>query len=162
LSAVVPLRTRRATIHLARKLAELVAPGDLVILSGDLGAGKTFFVRAMCRALGVAASIPITSPTFTLAHEHVGRLPIVHADVYRLNDPSELHELGLRAQRAQGALVMVEWGASHAEALGGDALEVELKEFPGAGRSAFLKANGERSAELLRNLCSEVGHVAAP
>lgn len=162
MTAVVPLPTRRATIHLARKLAERVAPGDLVVLSGDLGAGKTFFTRAMCRALGVPPSIPITSPTFTLVHEHAGRLPIVHADVYRLKDASELHELGLRARRAEGALLVVEWGGSYVEALGGDALEVELREFPGGGRSALLNATGDRSTDLLRSLCSEVGGAAAP
>src|SRR5262245_6629566 len=106
----VPLGTRRATVRLARRIAPALEAGDLLILKGDLGAGKTFFTRALCRALGVPASTRITSPTFTLVHEYEARLPIHHADAYRLADATDLAALGLREARAGGALVIVEWG----------------------------------------------------
>lgn len=144
----VSLPTRRATVRLARALAGALEPGDLVILRGDLGAGKTFLVRALCRALGVSGRVPITSPTFTLVHEHRGRLPIAHADAYRLRDAGELAELGLRERRGEGAVVLVEWGEPYIEELGGDALTVHLT-LEASGRAAQIEATGDRSRELL-------------
>jgi len=152
----LPLPTRRATIRLARRLAGLLQPGDLLILEGELGAGKTFFSRALCRALGVPHEVPVTSPTFTLVHEHAGRLPIVHADLYRLTDPEELVELGLRERRADGAVLLIEWGKPYLSALGGDALRVEIcvDEAGSLGgearRSARLTPTGARSEALAR------------
>jgi tRNA threonylcarbamoyladenosine biosynthesis protein TsaE len=146
----IPLPTRRATIHLAERLAPALRPGDLVVLEGDLGAGKTFFARALCRALGVPASIPVTSPTFTLVHELDGRLPIRHADLYRLEGPEELGPLGLREQRAEGAVLLVEWGTPHVAALGGDALVLSFHVSPAGDREARPRATGPRGEELAR------------
>ena len=79
------LRTRRDSRKLASAMARVLQPGDLVLLSGGLGAGKTFVTRAMARALGVTARV--TSPTFTLVHEHAtARGALVHADLYRLRE----------------------------------------------------------------------------
>src|SRR5687767_12206225 len=89
------LDTRRASRRLGELLASAARPGDLLVLEGDLGAGKTFLVRSIARALGVPSRKPVTSPTFTLVHEHAARIPIVHADLYRLADGDELVELGL-------------------------------------------------------------------
>jgi len=141
------LPTRRATIRLARTIAPALVTGDLLILKGDLGAGKTFFVRALCRALGVPARTAVTSPTFTLVHEHEARLPVLHADAYRLADASELAALGLREARANGAVLLVEWGEPYVSALGGDALVIAFSTPP--GRAAQLSATGPRSAALL-------------
>lgn len=143
----MPLGTRRATIQLARRIAPALVAGDLLILKGGLGAGKTFFTRALCRALGVPSNTRITSPTFTLVHEHEGRLPILHADAYRLEDASELAALGLREARAAGALLVVEWGEPYVAALGGDALIVDFSAPP--ARAAQLSATGPRSRALL-------------
>jgi tRNA threonylcarbamoyladenosine biosynthesis protein TsaE len=144
----IALPTRRATVKLARALAKALQPGDLVILRGDLGAGKTFLARALCRSLGVPASVSITSPTFTLVHEHRGRVPIAHADAYRLRGAGELTELGLRERRGEGAIVLVEWGEPYIEELGGDALVIHLSHGEG-GRTAQIQATGERSREVL-------------
>ena len=145
----IELPTRRRTIQLAQRLGRHLQAGDLLVLAGALGAGKTFFARALCRALGVPHDVPVTSPTFTLVHEYEGRLPIAHADLYRLREPGELVELGLPERRADGAVVVVEWGEPYLEALGGDGLVIELgisgrKE----GRTALLTATGPRSRAL--------------
>ena len=145
-----PLPSRRATIHLAQRLAPLLAAGDLVVLEGDLGTGKTFFTRALCRALGVLPSTPITSPTFTIVHEHDARLSVRHADLYRLRDDSELGPLGLREQRAEGALLIVEWGTPYIDALGGDALVVSFALSPSGERGASLRGTGLRGDALAR------------
>jgi len=155
---LVALPTRRATGRLAKAVAEVLGPSDLLILSGDLGAGKTFFTRALCRALGVPASEPITSPTFTLVHEHAGRaLPIAHADLYRVGDEEELYHLGLRERRGEGALLVVEWGAPFEEALGGDALRVTIELDASGERRARIEASGERGRALVKALHGAIG-----
>jgi len=115
------LRTRRDTRRLGVEIARALAPGDLVILSGDLGAGKTFLVRAVARALGVTSRV--TSPTFTLVQEYTTqRGTLAHVDLYRvLGDklPQELGRLGLRERRGEGAILLVEWGDAATEMLGG-------------------------------------------
>jgi tRNA threonylcarbamoyladenosine biosynthesis protein TsaE len=117
------LRTRHDTRKLGAALARVLCPGDLVILSGDLGAGKTFLVRALARALRVWQ--PVTSPTFILVQEYpTERAPLVHVDLYRLRGDGlvlndEVARLGLRERRGAGALVIVEWGEEAIEALGG-------------------------------------------
>jgi tRNA threonylcarbamoyladenosine biosynthesis protein TsaE len=98
-----------------------------VILTGDLGAGKTFFTRALGRALGVAHEERITSPTFALVHEYRARVPFAHADLYRLRDEDELVHLGLRDRRAEGLALIVEWGAPYEGALGGEAWSIRLE-----------------------------------
>jgi tRNA threonylcarbamoyladenosine biosynthesis protein TsaE len=151
--ATVELPTRRATIRLARRLAPLLAPSDFVVLSGDLGTGKTFFVRALCRALGVPPEVEVTSPTFTLVHELGARLPIVHADAYRLRDEAELLALGLREARSEGALLLLEWGAPYVDVLGGDALIIALTHLGlSSSRQATLDAVGPRGEALLAAL----------
>ena len=139
---VRPLRTRRDTRRLGRAVALAVAPGDLVTLSGPVGAGKTFLFRAMARAMGVEE--PVTSPTFTLIQEYeTSRGSLVHADLYRLlGDPSklsvEIARLGLRERRIEGALVVVEWADEGLDALGGPA-ELAIR---------MMSSASERAADL--------------
>lgn len=154
MTSAFELPTRRATIHFARALASCLSPGDLVILSGDLGAGKTFFTRALARALGVPRDEQVTSPTFTLVHELEGRVPIAHADVYRLRDEDDLLSLGLRERRGEGAVVVVEWGEPYLDSLGGDAIVITF-EHAERGRRALVRAvgpRGEAIASALRGI----------
>jgi tRNA threonylcarbamoyladenosine biosynthesis protein TsaE len=143
------LSTRRDTLALGRRIARVLTPGDLVVLSGPLGSGKTFLTRAICRALGLPPSIRVPSPTFTLVHEHPTNPPLSHADLYRLETPADVRALGLDAQRDDGRVLVVEWGAPYVELLGGDALVVELALAP---RRALLTATGERSRAMLELL----------
>ncbi|MDB4935167.1 MAG: hypothetical protein JWP87_2139 [Labilithrix sp.] len=141
------LASRRDTTRLGVRIAAAVAPGDLVLLAGDLGAGKTFLARAVARALGVPTEIAIASPTFTLVQEYATpRGVLLHADLYRLRESdddaktsTEIRRLGLAERRAEGAIVLVEWGEGFARDLGGDpALEVILR-IEGDGRVATLR-----------------------
>jgi tRNA threonylcarbamoyl adenosine modification protein YjeE len=90
------LADEMATAHLMADLALLVSPGDVITLSGDLGAGKTAAARAMIRYLASDDTLEVPSPTFTLAQAYdLPPFPLVHADLYRVSDPSELEEIGL-------------------------------------------------------------------
>jgi tRNA threonylcarbamoyladenosine biosynthesis protein TsaE len=124
----VPLAARTASVDETRKLAaalaELIQPGDLVVLAGDLGAGKTAFVQGFGRGLDVTE--PITSPTFTLAQQYEGRLLVHHLDVYRLEQMGEVAELGLSELLDDGGVTLIEWGDAIAPLLPGDYLEVRL------------------------------------
>ena len=112
------------TGELARCVAALVDPGDVLLLVGELGAGKTTFAKAFGRALGV--DDPMTSPTFTLAREYQGRLRLFHLDVYRLEHLSEVMDLDLPDLLDAGGVVLVEWGDAIAPALPADYLEIRL------------------------------------
>jgi tRNA threonylcarbamoyladenosine biosynthesis protein TsaE len=117
------------TRALAAALAPLAKPGDLVLLAGDLGAGKTAFVQGFARGLGILE--PVTSPAFVLARSYHGRLPLLHLDVYRLEHLQELHDLGISELLDDGAVMVIEWGDVVASALPADFLEVRMS--PGDG-----------------------------
>lgn len=150
-STSLPLPTRRSTQQLARALARALQPGDAVILNGALGAGKTFLVRALCRALGLPPSVRVVSPTFTLVRELPTTPPIAHADLYRLTGPDDARDLGLLELRQRGMVLLVEWGERYAEALGPDRLTLEISLGP---RRASLHAAGARSEALRAALLS--------
>ena len=101
-------RSESETADVGRELAARLAAGDVILLYGDLGAGKTAFVRGLAEGLGVPGG-DVSSPTFTLVQEYRGgRLPLFHVDLYRLNDPREIDDLGLDEIAADGVLA-IEW-----------------------------------------------------
>ena len=144
----ISLATRRDTTRLGVELASKLAKGDLVLLSGDLGAGKTFLARAMARALGVPTEHAIASPTFALVQEYeTPRGVLVHCDLYRLLDGGgdrtktsiEIRRLGLAERRAEGGILIVEWGEGFARDLGGaPAFDVRLT-LDGSARKATIR-----------------------
>lgn len=97
------------TLELGRCLGQLLQQSSLVLLQGDLGAGKTVFARGIARGLGVDPQIPITSPTFTLMNHYHGRLDLYHFDLYRLSDPDELIELGFDDYAYGSGVTLIEW-----------------------------------------------------
>ena len=113
-----------ATETLGRSLAPLLLPGDVVLLVGGLGAGKTTFVRGLAGGLGYAGQV--TSPTFTLCHGYEGRLRLVHADLWRLEREGELADLALDEELEDGSVLVAEWGEAAEELFGGDALVVRF------------------------------------
>lgn len=122
----VRLPTAGATGGAGRTLASHLRPGDLIVLTGDLGAGKTTLTQGLGDGLGVRG--PITSPTFVIARTHpslVGGPELVHVDAYRLGGTLELDDLDLDAD-LDAAVTVVEWGAGLAESLSEDRLELTL------------------------------------
>jgi tRNA threonylcarbamoyladenosine biosynthesis protein TsaE len=124
-------RSENETRRIATTLAETLQAGAVLLLSGDLGAGKTAFVRGLAEGLGIDAD-EVTSPTFTLVHEYRGgRLPLVHVDLYRL-DRADLDEIGLDQDLAASGIVAVEWA------------ERMARDVPGAVRVSITDAGGDR------------------
>jgi len=107
-------RSPEETRALGEALARKLVPGDLLLLYGDLGSGKTTFVQGLARGLGVPEEVYVVSPSFSLVNEYPGRIPLFHVDLYRLG-PEEVEELGLYEMLSRGVMV-VEW----AERLGED------------------------------------------
>ena len=117
--------------QLGRALGETLEAGDLLILTGPLGAGKTTFTRGLAEGLGVRG--PVQSPTFVIARTHpslVGRAPLVHVDAYRLGSGAELDDLDLDLARS---VVVIEWGRGMAEDLADTWWDIELERPVGAG-----------------------------
>ena len=116
MTKTITTQSETETAAVGRDLAATLSAGDVVLLYGDLGAGKTAFVRGLAEGLGVAPG-EVSSPTFTLVQEYRGgRVTLVHVDLYRLNDSREIEDLGLD-EIAAGAVLTIEW----ADKLGGDA-----------------------------------------
>jgi tRNA threonylcarbamoyladenosine biosynthesis protein TsaE len=112
------------TRELGAALASVVTSGDVVLLAGDLGAGKTTLTQGLARGLGVEERV--TSPTFILMRPYEGRVPLVHVDAYRLEHLQEVIDLGLAEMLDDGALAVIEWGDVVAPVLPPDFLEVRL------------------------------------
>lgn len=125
MTGAITLRTGEAaeTRRLAAALADLLAPGDVVALSGELGAGKTCFVQGA--AAGLAVTATVTSPTFVLVRNYQGRLPLVHVDVYRLQRLQDVLDLGDDVF-APDVVTFVEWGDAIVSLLPEDRLDVEI------------------------------------
>jgi tRNA threonylcarbamoyladenosine biosynthesis protein TsaE len=122
---VVESRSAEETEALGARIAERLEPGDVVLLSGDLGAGKTTLIRGACRALGVTG--PVTSPTFTIGQRYEGgRLPVSHLDLYRLESLEDEDPALLDDYLRPDAVAFVEWPRAGEGWLGRPALEVRL------------------------------------
>lgn len=155
------LRGTEATRALGEALAAALKPGDFVGLSGDLGAGKTSLVRAIAEAVGVASD-QIASPTFSIVHPYVGgRLPLWHADLYRLADEDELYATGFfDLVEGEGAL-LVEWIDRIPEAAPEAWLQVELHHVDEASREAVIVGHGARGRALEAALEAWAGSTGA-
>jgi tRNA threonylcarbamoyl adenosine modification protein YjeE len=165
----VALSNETATAHLMADLALLIGPGDVITLSGDLGAGKTAAARAMIRYLAGDDTLEVPSPTFTLAQTYdLPPFPLVHADLYRVNDPVELEEIGL-SPLPEGTVALIEWPERAAAALPADRIDIALNHRPALGstaRAAEITGYGKAAAQVarfkaLRQFLTDAGYADA-
>ncbi len=145
-------RSDEETRILGASLAPVLLPGDVVSLSGDLGAGKTTLVQGIAAGLGVAG--PVTSPTFVLVHHYEGTVPIIHMDVYRLNSIQEVLDLGFEELLEPQAIMLVEWGEAVLPLLPRRYLDIELRRAPDGddARSIVLRGVGIEWAHKLEQV----------
>ncbi|MBB6118099.1 tRNA (adenosine(37)-N6)-threonylcarbamoyltransferase complex ATPase subunit type 1 TsaE [Nocardiopsis algeriensis] len=143
-ASTVRAETDRAMRSLGRDIAALTRAGDVLILSGPLGAGKTTFTQGLGAGLGVRGSI--TSPTFVISRIHpslVGGPALVHVDAYRLGGPDEIDDIDLDMTLPESVTV-VEWGEDVAEGLSDDRLEIRIERHPDDTRTVHLRPVGAR------------------
>lgn len=153
------LQGENETCQLAGRLAELVQPGDLIALSGDLGAGKSTFARAFIRVAAGIADLDVPSPTFTLVqtYESASGTPILHADLYRLEGPGDVDDLGL-AEEKDDSILLVEWPDRMPENWWQAALRLDFTLTDTAGKEAralIVSAMADEWQDRLKPVLSE-------
>jgi len=138
------------TQELGRQLGQLAQPGDVILLTGDLGAGKT------CLTQGIAWGLDIdefaASPSFTIMREHYGRLPLYHVDFYRLNSIEDIYDFGIDDYLFGKGLCVIEWAEKGMELMPEERLLIEIEYVSENERKLDLKASGKRYDKMLNDL----------
>jgi len=147
LQTASPAQTR----ELGRILGELIAGPLTILLSGDLGAGKTCLVQGLARGLGVPADEPVTSPSYTLMNLYRGRLELCHFDLYRLSSAEEVWDLGLEEYLHGERVTVLEWAERLADP-GGEGLSLHLAYVGDGERDVTIAASGRAAEEILDRL----------
>ncbi|MBW7906184.1 MAG: tRNA (adenosine(37)-N6)-threonylcarbamoyltransferase complex ATPase subunit type 1 TsaE [Phycisphaerae bacterium] len=147
------------TLALGEALAALLRPGDVIGLAGPLGSGKTCLVKGLARGMRVPPDEPVVSPTFVLAREHAGVLPLCHIDAYRLAASEELASLGFEERREQGAVVVIEWADRFVGLLPPETIWIELDhgDAPDARRITVRWGDEKRAAALAASIGAVAG-----
>ena len=150
---ILTAATAADTQAIAERLGRLLAAGDVLALIGPLGAGKTTFVQGLARGLDVPPDRHVASPTFALVNEHPGRVPLVHADLYRIEHARELAELGL-VDAFDRAAVVIEWLDRFPDAAPAERLEITIAFADGDARTLTFTPVGPRAAALADEITS--------
>lgn len=124
---VIVSKSERQTIELGSEIARHLKPGDLVALSGDLGAGKTTLVKGIAKGLGVKDHKYVNSPSFVLVKEYKGRIPLFHFDIYRLSHLKDIEDIGYEDYLGKRGVVVIEWAKKMSRILPKRYLEISLK-----------------------------------
>lgn len=140
-----------ATRHLGARLGSVVATGDILLLNGTLGAGKTHLTQGIARGLGIKEAV--RSPTFTLINEHTeGRIPLYHIDLYRTEGNADLATIGLESYLEGDGVVVIEWAAKGSVWIPADALHITITPLDEKQRHFHLESSGAHSEALLKRI----------
>jgi tRNA threonylcarbamoyladenosine biosynthesis protein TsaE len=137
------------TRRIGARLAAMLQPGDLLLLEGEFGAGKTTLTQGLAHGLNVNSPY-VTSPTFTLINEYPGRLPLYHVDLYRLDTPEQLHELGIADYVYGDGVTVIEWPELAESILPAEYLRITLTHLTDTKRALRFHGEGSRYLELLQ------------
>ena len=152
---ILESRSEEETVAFGEAIGLSLQAGNIVLISGDLGAGKTRLVQGIARGLGTRRTP--RSPTFVLVSQHQGRLMLHHSDLYRINSPAEVDDLGLLEAVHDGGVLAVEWAERARGAFPDDCLEICLSQGNMEDeRIITMAAGGERSAELLQKTTNSI------
>ena len=147
----------QATESLGCMLGRQLLGGEIIALTGDLGAGKTVLVRGLASGVEIDPEL-VTSPTFSLIHEYHGRIHLIHADLYRLESPQELANIGFHEYLNSTSTVVIEWAERMGKDLPTDRLEIHLYHQQRTSRKATLKATGAQSHDLIVKTLQQANH----
>ena len=125
------------TEALGQELVQKMAPGTVIAFSGDLGAGKTAFVRGMARGMGLDCRV--SSPTFTIVNEYLGERELIHFDMYRLSSGDELFDIGWEDYISRGAVCAVEWSENVEDAFYGDEIKLSIEKLSDTERKITIE-----------------------
>ena len=142
-----------ATLGVGKRIGARLKAGSIVALIGELGCGKTLFTRGICDGLGVSTKY-VSSPTFVFVNEYLGRLPVFHMDLYRLNTITEGFEIGILdyLAKADSGVIVVEWAEKVLSLFPNNYLQVQFQVLSARRRQLTLVSFGERFGSLLREL----------
>lgn len=151
-SLTLSLDSVEKTLAFGERVGHLLTGGDILALTGDLGVGKTLITRGIALGLGIPAE-QVSSPTFTIIQAYEGRIPVIHVDLYRLENPSAIAQLGLEDYLTPQNIVIIEWADRFIQALPPDYLVIHMEH----GKTETLrhltaKGTGPRSAHIVRTL----------
>ncbi len=146
--------SEQETVALGRELGKLLLPGDFIGLIGDLGSGKTYFVRGVAEGDDVATDVCVTSPSYTLLNEYAGRVPLYHFDLYRLRGDADIFALGFDEYFYGCGACLVEWAERLDEELPGENLKICFSYIDETSRKIEFICTGTRYEDLVRELAS--------
>ncbi len=147
--------SRERTLEAGRRIGGILARGDVVALSGELGSGKTCLTQGIAKGLGVAENVPVVSPTFTLINEYPGRIPLFHLDVYRLSGSRDLEDMGYEEYFYGSGIIVIEWAEKIRDILPANTLHVNLRYIDENTREMTLEGPGDKIRILEELLQSE-------
>ena len=144
------------TTELAHRIGERLQKGDVLALSGELGAGKTCFTGGLALGLGIDTKYRITSPTFTLINEYPAKIKLYHFDIYRIKDYTDFEELGYEEYFSGDGVVVIEWAEKIAEILPEDSLIITFEYLNENERKIMMRGPEHRLKELIKDTKMEV------
>jgi tRNA threonylcarbamoyladenosine biosynthesis protein TsaE len=133
------------SLLLGQTLGELLEPGDILALRGELAAGKTLLTRGIARGLGICEQVRVTSPTFTIINEYQGRLPLFHLDLYRLSDPEELESIPWQECLFGNGVAVIEWPERLGGLLPTKRWDIEFSILEDDNRKMVIRGQGENN-----------------
>ena len=143
------------TLYLGKMIGNLTETGQIILLSGDLGSGKTVLVKGLAEGLGIDKK-NITSPTYNLINEYEGRFPLYHMDLYRLDRKEELIDIGFEEYLSHEGIIVIEWPEIAQELIPSDYLYIKFTTLSKNKRVLELKARGKRGKRLKKGLSADV------
>jgi len=149
---VLQTKNTSETIRIGKKIGTRLLPGDVLALSGELGAGKTQFIKGLAQGMGFGKPIYISSPSFTLINEYPGRIPFYHIDLFRLKGENEAEELGLEEYFHGGGVTAIEWADKIPSLLPKEILWIHIHYTGKNTRSLEIFVKGKRYEELMNRL----------